>query len=279
MNSVEVWDWEQIAPIISTYIQMVKAELQERIKAWPLDLSQYEMHEAVGALLARQVTLAVQLAAAPPIWNSHLAPLVLRSMTDTYISLGWILCDPVDRAQKFILYGLGQEKLEIEHLKARPKLEGRLPGDDSLIKSKEEWLSEQRYEFLTEVNVGSWSGIDTRKMADEAGLLDVYRYDYQPSSGATHSQWHHVGRYNLLTCPNPLHKFHKIPVVPELGADIAFLQRAAEYVQKTFVLFDGKFGVKIETPISLDALIASLDAVNQAEDEDACADWPDSTKA
>lgn len=260
MNSTEVWEWEQIAPILDTYIGMVKAELRERVKAWPLDLAQYEMHEAVGALLARQVTLAVQIAAAPPIWNPHLAPLILRSMTDTYISLGWILRDPVDRAQKFILYGLGQEKLEIEHLKARAEAEGRKPEDDPLIKGKEEWLNEQRYEFLTEVNVGSWSGIDTRKMAEEAGLLDVYRYDYQPSSGIMHSQWHHVGRFNLVTCPNPLHKFHKIPVAPELGADIAYLQRAAEYVQKTFTLFDDKFGVKVGVPSALATLSASLNA-------------------
>ena len=268
MNSVEVWEWEQIAPIIDTYIGMVKAELRERVKAWSLDLAQYEMHEAVGALLARQVTLAVQLAAAPPIWNPHLAPLILRSMIDTYISLGWILCNPVDRAQKFILYGLGQEKLEIEHLKARAEAENRKPEDDPIIKSKEGWLNEQRYEFLTEVNVGRWSGVDTRKMAEEAGLLDVYRYDYQPSSGATHSQWHHVGKYNLVTCPNPLHKFHKIPIAPELGSDIAYLQRAAEYVEKTFALFDNKFSVKIIAPSSLVALSASFNAVSQIEDDE-----------
>lgn len=270
MNSMEAWEWEQIAPIIDTYIGMVKAELRERVKAWPLDLAQYEMHEAVGALLARQVTLAVQLAAAPPIWNPHLAPLILRSMTDTYISLGWILCDPVDRAQKFILYGLGQEKLEIEHLKARAEAEGWKPEDDPLIKSKEEWLNEQRYEFLTEVNVGSWSGIDTRKMAEEAGLLDVYRFDYQPSSAAMHSQWHHIGRFNLVTCPNPLHKLHKIPVAPELGSDITYLVRAAEYVQKAFTLFDNKFGVKVGVASALDTLSAFLDAEGQTgEDESA----------
>ena len=269
MNSTEVWEWEQIASIVDTYIGMVKAELRERVKAWPLDLAQYEMHEAVGALLARQVTLAVHLAVAPPIWNPHLAPLILRSMTDTYISLGWILCDPVDRAQKFILYGLGQEKLEIEHLKARAEAEGRKPEDDPLIKSKEEWLNEQRYEFLTEVNIGSWSGIDTRKMAEESGLLDVYRYDYQPSSGATHSQWHHIGRYNLVTCPNPLHKFHKIPVAPELGLDTTYLHQAAEYVQRAFTLFDNKFGLKVGAPSALDTLSAVLDAEDRTGESEA----------
>ena len=267
MNHKVGWAWEEVAPIVDAYIGMVKTELKERNKKWPLDLSQYEMHEAVGALLARQVMLAIQLANAPMIWNVHLAPLILRSMTDTHISLGWILCDPVDRAQKFIQYGLGQEKLEIEHLKARAVEAGRKPEDDPLIAAKYEWLNEQRYEFLTEVNVGSWSGIDTRRMAEEAGLLDTYRYDYQPLSGATHSQWHHIGRYNLLTCPNPLHKFHKIPVVPELASDITYLQQAAQYVQDTFALFDNKFGIKIETPPASEAVINFVSGLSSVQND------------
>ena len=106
-------------------------------------------------------------------------------------------------------------------------------------------------------------------MAEESGLLDVYRYDYQPSSGATHSQWHHIGRYNLVTCPNPLHKFHKIPVAPELGLDITYLHQAAEYVQRAFTLFDNKFGLKVGAPSALDTLSAVLDAEDRTGESEA----------
>ena len=39
-------------------------------------------------------------------------------MTDCYITAAWICKDRIDRAQKFILFGLGQEKLQIERRKA-----------------------------------------------------------------------------------------------------------------------------------------------------------------
>jgi hypothetical protein len=43
------------------------------------------IHESVGGLLARQATLAIELAQAPMIWNINIAPLILRSMVDAHI--------------------------------------------------------------------------------------------------------------------------------------------------------------------------------------------------
>ena len=116
--------WKDLERIVSDYVETSRKELYERWKHWPLDLTSTELHEVVGSLLARQVTLATQLAKAPSIWNGHVAPLILRTMTDVYINLAWIFIDPIDRARKFILYGLGQEKLEIEHRKAQMEADG-----------------------------------------------------------------------------------------------------------------------------------------------------------
>src|ERR1044071_7099807 len=106
MSSAEFWD--EVRKVINDYITLVKTELHERWEKWPLDLTKREVHEVVGALMARQVTLAVHLAEAPSIWNGHIAPLILRTMTDNYINLAWIFNDPLDRSRKFILHGLGQ---------------------------------------------------------------------------------------------------------------------------------------------------------------------------
>ena len=255
--------WEEIDKIVSNYVQAVTLELHERWENWTLDLAKREMHEVIGGLLARQVTMAIQLAEAPSIWNGHIAPLILRSMTDNYINLAWIFGDPLERARKLILHGLGQEKLHIEHFKAKLKADGKDPEKNAIVQQMEEWLNTQRYTFLTEVNVGSWSGIDARKMAEEADCIDLYNYAYAPFSAATHNMWHHVAKYNLAPCPNPLHRYHKIPIVRSESSDIDYLYRAAKYVEKAFSLFDEKTEVQTNCASAFDDLYQAIQTFNE----------------
>lgn len=58
-------EWEAVEKIIGTYVDAVRSELSARWKQWRLDLTKPELHEVVGALMARQVTLATQLARSP----------------------------------------------------------------------------------------------------------------------------------------------------------------------------------------------------------------------
>ena len=248
----------EIEKIVGDYIRATRAELQARWEAWKLDLCKHEMHEAIGALMARQVSLANQLALSPYAWNGHIAPLVLRSMADTYITLAWIFQDPFERSRRFIHHGLGQEKLLLEHRKDILRKEGKDEKTDPVVKATEAWIDSQQFTFLTEVNIGSWSGLDTRKMAEEAGCLDLYRYSYQPFSAATHSMWHHVSRYNLRQCENPLHRYHWVPHDPDLSSDPDYWYRAAKYVAKTWDLFDRKTSIKVSTPSSLGVFEAGM---------------------
>ena len=204
-------DFRQIKQLIMVFIKQARIELKERWEKWILDLAKNEVHEVVGALLARQVTLARQLAESPQIWNNHTAPIILRAMADVYISLAWILQEPLDRSRKFIFYGLGQAKLELEHRKAEIGDREHTPEEKMCIEACESWINSQRFTFLTEVNVGSWSGINTRQMADEADCIDFYNFVYNPFSACSHSTWHHVARYNLMQCANPLHQNHQVP--------------------------------------------------------------------
>ncbi len=257
-------DLVQITEIVATYMREVRIELVERWKAWPLDLSKREMYEVIGGLLGRQVTLATQFASAPAIWNPHIAPLIFRTMVDNYITLAWIFADSLDRSRKFILYGLGQAKLGLEHRKSELQAEGHDADNDPIIRVTEAWINSQRYHFLTEVNVGSWSGMDARKMAEEAACLDIYNFAYMPFSAATHSMWHHVARLNLVECPNPLHGYHKMPIDPtESEADISWLPIAAKYVGKAFKLFDEKTGVKHTVPSAYENLVRSLEQLGR----------------
>ncbi|MGI8653640.1 MAG: DUF5677 domain-containing protein [Pyrinomonadaceae bacterium] len=129
-----------------------------------------------------------------------------------------------------------------------------------MIKQKEAWLDSQRFSFLTEVNVGSWSGLDARTMAQQANCVDLYNYAYSPFSTATHNMWNHVARYNLTFCDNPLHRYHRVPVIASVPPDIDYVYRAAKYVNKAFRLFDEKMGVKINGESAFNLF---LEAVNE----------------
>jgi len=231
---------ELFQTIIRDYINQVRDELFNRLDNWSSDFKEQEKYEVVGAILARQVNLAVELAMAPITWNPVIGPLVLRAMTDNYINLAWIFGDPFERSRQFIAYGLGQEKLQIEHLRAEISTAKKDPDTNEEVKVRTAWLDSQRYIFLTEVTVGSWSGLDARKMAEAAGCIDLYNYRFQPLSSATHSTWNYIAKYNLKTCPNPLHKFHRIPIMPNYGNDLDILLFAADLVQMAFDKFDSE---------------------------------------
>ncbi|MGB8367769.1 MAG: DUF5677 domain-containing protein [Limisphaerales bacterium] len=235
--------------LIKRFCSEANAELDERWKSWKIDHSQIELHEVVGALMARQVTLAICLTESPTLWNWDIAPLFLRPMTEVYLNLAWIFEKPLERSRAFIDYGLGQMKLRIEHLKSLPP-----QSDASMqkfieesLKSMERWVNSQRYSCYVEVNLSKWAE-NQRKMADDVGEIDFYNHCYTPYSAGVHSMWHHVGSYNLRQCTNPLHKFHKVPQVPRLGADAHFLFLAGKYLNMVFDLFDEKIGTKCQSP-------------------------------
>ncbi len=244
----------ELQELIENFACRAHEELEHRLGKWTLDLAENDFHEVVGALLARQVTLACQIAACPQIWNPHVAPLVLRAMADVYITVGWLLKEPSDRSKKFIHHGLGQEKLRLEHLRAQ--LEAREPreGEKEYLEAIEAWIDSQRATFLTDVNLGSWSGISTRAMAEDADCLDFYNHVYTPFSGCVHSMWQHVALYNLADCQNPLHGLHRIPAVVTAPLDIEYVCLAAEYLQDTFAKFDSVVGITAELESALDVL-------------------------
>ena len=141
---------------IHTFVEHVVAQVHARWDQWAKGHEKRHVHEVVGGLLARQATLAAELASNPSIWNAHSAPLFLRSMVENCITIAWILKSPDERAKQFIAYGLGQENLLLEQAKASLRETGSDPDTDPNIGSWEQWLNGQRYTFLTEVNVGSW---------------------------------------------------------------------------------------------------------------------------
>ncbi len=246
---------EEFWQAIEVFIEHLSAQVDRRWDVWGRGPESRYVHEAVGGLLARQATLATQLAASPTIWNPHLAPMVLRSMVENCMTLAWILKEPEERAKQFVDYGLGQANLVLEHMKEDIRETGEDPDTNELVKAMEDWLDGERYTFATVVNVGSM-GANLREMAEEAGLLGLHRIDYALWSGATHNMWQHIVQHNVRPCENPLHGYHRLPAVatPSGGSESEYLWRAADYVDLALSCFDEATGTEVDIPTAIQVL-------------------------
>lgn len=251
----------RIDAFIKGYCANVSDGFNARWKTYTPEIYDNEISETIGGLAARQSTLAIEIARNPGIWNGHIAPLILRCMTDAHITLAWILGKPKERSREYVRYGLGQEKLFLEYLKNESdsipegEFEEQIAG---MIEARESWMNSQLLEWAIEVNVGSWSGTSVREMASASGCESLYKFAYVPFSGAAHNMWQHVGVYNVVPCANPLHKNHRIPLICEGRGDWDFLYRSSKYVSRTFDLLDQKLGLSTKVPLPIGYFVANL---------------------
>lgn len=254
---------DAVAEFIDSYCKNVHENLQSRWAAYTPDLKSSFGSDALAGLLARQAALAIEFARNPGVWNGNIAPIILRTMTDAHISIAWILERPRERGKEFVLYGLGQEKLQLEQLRSEAEdmpEEAQEEGLQDMIRAREAWLESQIAHWALDVNLGSWSGKSTRQMATECGCESLYKFAYTPFSAATHSTWGHVGRYNVERCEVALHKGHYLPVVLELDPAPDFLYRSAKYISKTFSLFSEKAPAKSDVVLPAEYFLANFPA-------------------
>jgi hypothetical protein len=250
-----------IESIITEYKSNIIEEQKYRWNNWKKDLGRKVVFDVVGGILSRQTSLTIQFANAPSIWNNEMAPVFLRSMAENHINLAWILKSPKERAQKFITYGIGELKKNLEHKKQQMLSDGIDIKNDLLIENEEKFISFQRYPFLTEVNLGSWSKSTIRKMAQEADCVDFYNYVYQPFSTCVHSSWGHISKHNVLPSDNPLHRDLFKPIIAEYDPDLHYLCLSAKYLAKSFDTFDKHFPIKYDKEPSYIKLCTDLEKI------------------
>lgn len=257
---------EGVRGFITAFTHFVHDDFRAREYAWKLDLGKPQERQVILALLARQATLAIEVVSNPGTWNSNTAPIMLRAMADVHITLVWIIQNPEERVPLYVQDGLGSIKLEIAHRKEELKKSDieYTNQQKQYIEHLESWLESQQLEFLTEVNLGNWSGKNSRVMAQEAGCLDFYNYVFQPFSAAVHSYWSHVGRINVEYCQNPAHNFHFLPVIPSFKPDTHWCRMAGKYLSKTLSSLDEFIG---EPDLPVKSYSVICDALGQSDSE------------
>ncbi|EAQ31738.1 DUF5677 domain-containing protein [Idiomarina baltica] len=141
------------------------------------------------------------------IGTGILGRLGLRTILEAHISLRYLLYkDDPELWKKWRAYGAGQAKLNalrFDELMDPPK-----HINQSTI---EAIAGEDLWEEFLNIELGSWSGLDLRKISEKAGVKDAYDAHYSWTSGYSHGTWGPVRESCFETCGNPLHRLHRYP--------------------------------------------------------------------
>ncbi len=131
----------------------------------------------------------------------------LRTILETFILLHYLASqDNATFWEKYRKYGVGQTKLAfLKNIR-----EENIP-DFIDLEELEAIANEDRWMEFEDIELGNWAGSNLRKMAEDAGVKDVYDKFYDWSSGYVHAQWASTRSTVYINCLNPLHRFHLVP--------------------------------------------------------------------
>lgn len=255
-KTIDASDFNQI---VNQYLANINAEFLERWNLLVPTIEKKEFIEVIIGLLSRQISITHYYLKSPNTWNVDIGTIILRSICENVINISWILKDDsIARAKMFIVHGLGQEKLQLEHRKNEMKNCEVSEEEAQMIEHMENSLNQERYTFLTDVNLGSWSDKSILKIAEEADCLDFYHFAFTPFSNSAHGTWNHLIRYSLKKSANPLHNLLRRPIFHNLEPDITVAELAMKYLSKSFQKFDNYFNHNIISKDSYEKYLEDL---------------------
>lgn len=201
-----------------------------------IDISNPIKDEVLGGLISRQARLAGSIISNESLWTLDLGRIIQRCMVDTHITLTWLIKEgKQEDFENFIEYGLGQEKLLLEHLKIRlDEKDPKFNEKSEEIEHRKNWIDSQLLTNFLPVNIGNWTKKNVRKMAEEADCMDIYNLSYTPFSNAVHGMWNTLAKINLKFCTNPLHRFHRVPSLGEPPIYFGIIIQSAEIMDLSF---------------------------------------------
>lgn len=145
--------------------------------------------------------------------------LLLRSLVEVFITLRYLTAkDDPKIWMQYRHYGVGQAKLSfLKNIDA-----SSVPA--FLDMSKLEALAnEDMWMEYANIDLGAWADKNLRSMATEVNCKDVYDAFYDSLSGFSHGNWGAIRETSFGVCLNPLHRFHRMPLldapIPDVKAD------------------------------------------------------------
>jgi hypothetical protein len=188
------------------------ASYVEALENSPSRLYEKEVQEVHSGLVARAGREVITALGIPDLWCMEHGAHVIRTLVEVRIYLQWMSLQDPSIYRTFQEYGEGKAKLYARILDELPEdarnadfVEGikdfeNLSHNDGPLDHR---VVDTRDTFA--------DGKSLRAMADESGLLDLYRQGYSIASGFAHSEWWSIETHAMERCRNLLHGGHLIP--------------------------------------------------------------------
>lgn len=183
----------------------------EALETAPTRLYDPERQEIHAGLVARAGREVITALGHPDLWCAEHGSHVGRILVETRILLGWMATQDATIYRRYQEYGAGKAKLYARIIDELPE-DARIDGFAEAIAELGRLSHNDSGLDLRVVDTAdSFSGRSIRAMAEECGLLDMYRHTYYLASGVTHSEWWSVEAHAMERCQNILHRGHLIP--------------------------------------------------------------------
>lgn len=185
------------------------AESLEMSQAHPYDLERQEVHAGLVFRAGRDVVAAL---GAPDLWCLEHGAHIGRTIIEVRIYLEWMALQDPAIYRAYQEYGAGKAKLYARIAAETPPGQLNFAAVEAIGElrrlSRNDDVIDHRIVDTSDSFAG---GKSLRAMADECGLLDLYRHGYYISSGVMHSEWWSVETNCMEQCLNVLHRGHLIP--------------------------------------------------------------------
>ncbi|VXC35201.1 conserved hypothetical protein [Arthrobacter sp. 8AJ] len=180
------------------------------------DLYDPDKHEVLTGLVFRQIEFVRAMIDSPALWHIDSAAGTTRGLIETRIVFKWMIRQDRDIFSRFKDYGRGKLKLYKLHAEElRDSLDEPSEALNAQIDRLQELVNGDVWEEFQHISIaGNFASVDTRRMADQVGLLEDYRLIFSPASAAVHGEWGPISQHTLTRCLNPLHRGHRIPQAP-----------------------------------------------------------------
>jgi len=190
--------------LLSSYLEAL-----ETSPARLYDREQQEVHSGLVARAGRDVITAL---GAPDLWCMEHGAHIIRALVEVRIYIQWMARQDPSIYRAFQEYGAGKAKLYARIMDELPE-EARRPDFEEAIKDLETLSHNDEVidHRVVDTRDSFAEGKSIRAMAEECGLLDLYRQAYYMASGVAHSEWWSIETHAMERCLNVLHGGHLIP--------------------------------------------------------------------
>lgn len=205
--------WRQTLDDARAAMDEIEREFHSLAEKTDPDLYSPDRYEVLTGIVGRTLRYLSVFVGYPPLWTMEQGAPLLRTIVEARIVLRFLdgRADP-DLYAKFKSYGMGKLKLLKLHLE-NVLDEQEEPSADLVeyVDYLDALVNQDIMEEFQSIDVGgNFAGVDTRRMASEAGLEQEYRLLFAPASSNVHGEWSIIDQYVFDRCRNPAHRRHRI---------------------------------------------------------------------